>query len=211
MNYRRIAALITAIWLIALLACCGKTEKTKGPDTGITAEQADTEGEGTDLAQDSEREETGQKEKMPSMDLFWEDGDICTQFYRLSVPGEWEEDVTCHYFQEPEAGRYELNFVENTSVAATEGTGGRVFSIVLSEDCPEEPPGETYDYLGTLSGEGEELFHVLIVYPEGTQYTEASESSYKKALDIADEAAGRLEGRSGFIFEEGEYPGNTED
>ena len=205
------AGLIAAICFAALLACCGKAEKTKNSDTGSTSHQADAEYANADLEQDSEMEETGQEERKAAMDLFSEDGDICTQFLRLTPPEEWGENVTYHYFQEPEIGRYGLDIVENGSMAATEGVGGRVFSIVLTGDCPEEPPGEAYDYLGILENEEDKLFYVALEYPKGTQYTEGSEESYKRILDTSDEISDRIEGRNGFTFETGEYPGNTEE
>ena len=211
MNLRRLAVPAAALCLIALLACCGKVDNNKKTDTGSTAEKTDTEIASADLALDSEQEETEEEERKASADLYWEDGDICTQYLKLTSCGEWEEDVTCHYFQEPEAGRYVLDIVENSSMAATEGTGGLVYSVVLSESVPEDPPGEDYDYLGTLEKEGEKLFHVLVEYPENPQYTEGSEEAYRKILDTAEGTAGRLEGRNGYNYESGEYPGNTEE
>lgn len=205
------AGLIAAICAAALLTGCGRTENTKKTDTGSTAHQADAEYANADLERDSEREETGQEERKAAMDLFREDGDICTQFLRLTPPEEWEDNVTYHYFQEPEIGRYGLDIVENGSMAATEGVGGRVFSVVLAGECPEEPPGEKYDYLGTLENEEDKLFYVIIEYPEGTQFTEGSEESYKRILDASDGMTDRIEGRNGFTFKTGEYPGNTEE
>jgi hypothetical protein len=211
MNFTRRVFLFAAVCLIAALTCCGKADKTKETDTGSTAEQADTETANTDLSLDSEKEETGEEERKASMDLFWEEGDICTQYIKLTSLGDCKEELTCHYFQDPEEGRYVLDLVENSSMEATEGAGGLVFSVVLAEKCPEEPPGEGYDYLGTLEQEGGKLFHVLIEYPEGAQYTETGEESYNRIMDAARDAAGSLEGRNGYKFKAGEYPGNAEE
>lgn len=211
MNFSKRVFLFAAVCLIAFLTCCGKADKTKETDTGNTAEQADTETANADLSLDSEQEETGEEERKASMDLFREEGDICTQYIKLHSLGEYKDAVTCHYFQDPEEGGYVLDIVENSSMEATEGAGGLVLSVVLAEKCPEEPPGEGYDYLGTLEKEGGKLFHVLIEYPEGAQYTEGSEESYHKIREAARDAAGSLEGRNGYEFKAGEYPGNTEE
>ena len=211
MNSIRRAGLAAVIFLAAVLTCCGKAEKNRETNDGSTAQKADTEIASADLARDSEKEETEEIERKASTDLFLEDGDVCTQFIRLTSYGEWEDEVTFHYFQDPENGRYVLDIVENSSMAATEGAGGLVFSVVLTQNCPEEPPGEDYDYLGTLEKEGGKLFHVLTEYPEGAQYTEGSEEAYRKILDAADGMNGRLEGRNGYKYKAGEYPGNTEE
>ena len=211
MSIMRRAGLIAVVCLAVLLTCCGRTEKDKGTDTGSTAQKADTEIAGADPARDSEQEETEEIERKAAADLFWDNEDICTQFIKLTSYGEWKGDVTCHYFQEPEAERYVLDIVDNSGMAATEGIGGLVYSVVLDVTCPEEPPGEDYDYLGTLEKEGEPLFHVSVEYPDGAQYTEGSEEAYRKIIDTASDIAGRLEGRNGYKFKAGEYPGNTEE
>ena len=211
MNLIRRAGLCAAICLIALCTCCGKAESSGKTDAGSTAEQADAKNENTDLALDSEMEETGQEERKPSTDLFMEDGEICTQFLKLAVPGEWEGNVTFHYFQEPEQGRYELAVMENVRMAATEGAGGRIFSVVLTRDCPEKPPGEDYYYLGTVIKEGEEPFHVIMEYPEDARSFDGNGEQGIRILDTGDEVAGLLKGRNGYTYESGEYPGNTEE
>jgi len=211
MNFTRRVFLFAAVCLIAVLTCCGKADKTKETGAGSTAEQSDTETANTDLSLDSEKEETGEEERKASTDLFWEEGDICTRFIKLTSLREYKEEVTCHYFQDPEEGRYVLDVVENSSMEATEGAGGLVFAVVLDEKCPEEPPGEGYDYLGTLEQEGGKLFHVLTVYPEGAQYTESSEGAYNRIMGAARDTGGSLEGRNGYEFKAGEYPGNAEE
>ena len=211
MSFTRHVFIFTAVCLIAVLTCCGKADKTGKTDTGSTAAQADAETANADLSLDSEQEETGEEERKAPMDFFWEDGDICTQYIKLTSLGEYKGEVTCHYFQDAEEGRYVLDIVENSSMEATEGAGGLVLAVVLSESCPGEPPGEGYDYLGTLKQEGGKLFHVLIEYPEGAQYTEGSEESYRKVLEAVRDTAGHPDGRNGYEFKAGEYPGNAEE
>lgn len=211
MNFLRSAGLSAVICLVALWTSCGRAENTVRTDTGTTAEQADAKNANADLALDSEMEETGQEERKPSTDLFIKDGDIYTQFLKLTVPGEWEGNVTFHYFQEPEEGRYELAVMENDRMTATEGTGGYVLSVVLTKNCPEKPPGEDYYYLGTLIKEEEDLFHVIMEYPESARSMEGNGEPGIRILDTGDEIAGLLKGRNGYTFETGEYPGNTEE
>lgn len=211
MNRIRRAVWIAAICLISVLTCCGKKEKPTNDAAGSTAEQAGAESADLNLDQDSAKEETGEVERKASMDLYLEDGDICTQFYRLTPPGEWGEDVTFHFFQIPEEGRYVLDIVENSSMAATEGKGGRVFSIVLTDDLPEVKEGEETGYIGTLENEDGQLFHVLAEPASGIQSTEASEEAYSRILNTADRIADCLEGRNGYSFKTGEYPGETEE
>ena len=211
MDLKRRAGLCAAICLIALCTSCGRAENSVKTNAGSTAKEADAKNANADLALDSEKEETGQEERKPSTDLFHEDGGVCTQFLRLTVPEEWEGNVTFHYFQEPEAGRYELAVMENARMAATEGAGGHVLSVVLTENCPEKPPGDDYYYLGTLIKEEEKLFHVIMEYPESARSFEGSTESGIRILDTGDEIAGLLKGRNGYTFETGEYPGNTEE
>lgn len=211
MNRIRRAVWIAAICLIAVLTCCGKKEKPAGDAAGSTAEQAGAESADSDLDQDSANEETGEVERKASMDLYLEDGDICTQFFRLTAPEEWGEDVMFHYFQIPEKGRYSLDIVEYSSMAATEGKGGRVFSIVLTDALPEVEEGDETGYLGTLENGDGQLFHVFIEHASGEQFTETSEEAYGRILNTADRIADCLEGRNGYSFKTGDYPGETKE
>ena len=123
---------------------------------------------------------TLQRRKTPAADLFIEDSDVCVQFMRLHAPEEWKENVTYHYFQDPEAGRYALGIMENSSMTATEGTGGLVFSIVLYEKYTEDRGMESASYLGMLTNEEGAFLYAFLEYPSGTQYTEGTGEAYSR-------------------------------
>ena len=112
--------------------------------------------------------------------------------------------------EETRPGEY-MPVMENDRMTATEGTGGYVLSVVLTKNCPEKPPGEDYYYLGTLIKEEEDLFHVIMEYPESARSMEGNGEPGIRILDTGDEIAGLLKGRNGYTFETGEYPGNTEE
>lgn len=202
-----------AVCLIALVTGCGRTENNdRKEDTASTAVAADTESASEDLEKDPGSEESGEVLETASTDLVWEEGDLCTQYLRLSVPEEWKNGITCHYFQDPASGSYELEIVENESRAATDGVGGSVFSLVLVNDLPEEKDRGESEYLGTLKNPDGALFgHVYIRYPAGMQYTDGSEAAYRRIRDEAGSVAEHLEGRNGYTFEAGEEPGKTEE
>ena len=128
----RVGAATAAICLAAVLTCCGKDDKESSAQAGVTSDRGSAEYADADLETDSEEEETQQEEEQASTDLFFEDGAVCTQFFRLTPPEEWESGVSYHYFQEPEDGRFALDIVEDNSMIATEGVGGFLYSIVLS-------------------------------------------------------------------------------
>ncbi len=202
-----------AVCLIALVTGCGRTENNdRKEDTASTAVAADAESASEDLEKDPGSEESGEVLETASTDLVWEEGDLCTQYLRLSVPEEWKNEITCHYFQDPASGSYELEIVENESRAATDGVGGSVFSLVLVNDLPEEKDRGESEYLGTLKNPDGALFgHVYIRYPAGMQYTDGSEAAYRRIRDEAGSVAEHLEGRNGYTFEAGEEPGKTEE
>lgn len=202
-----------AVCLIALLAGCGKADNNnqKG-DAASTAVQADAESASEDLEKDPGADESGEDLETASTDLVREEGDLCTQYLRFSVPEEWKDNITCHYFQDPANGSYTLEIVENESQAATDGVGGSVFSLVLVNELPEKKNRGDSEYLGTLKDPEGALFgHVYVRYPAGMQYTEVSEAAYRKIRDAAEPVAERLEGRNGFVFETGEEPEETEE
>ena len=91
------------ICLALMLTCCGKGNKGNDAGSGATSGGSSAGSADTDLDTDSEREEAQQDEIYASTDLFFEDGDVCTQFLRLIVPDQFGEDPSFHYFQDPEA------------------------------------------------------------------------------------------------------------
>lgn len=207
----RQAGAIAVLCLAALLAGCGKDSGSEAPGAGATADQIAQESANTDLEQDSAQEMTDQEEIEAATDLFMEDGDVCTQFMRLSVPDEWKGNVNYHYFQDPDTGRYALDVMESSSMTATEGTGGLVFSIVLYDTYPEERGMESAGYLGMLKNEEGEFFYVFLETPGSGQYTEGSEEAYTLVLDTQDRIAGNMEGRNGYKFEAGKDPVKPEE
>ena len=208
MRRNRGTAVIAAAVLAAMLVCCGSDDKGNNAGAAATSDQVSTEYADADLEKDSEQEEADQDEVQASMDLFFEDGDVCTQFFRLILPEEWDGGVSYHYFQEPEAGRYALDIIENSSMTATEGVGGFVYSIALYETYPEERGMENSGYAGMLRSDEGSYYYVFLEFPTGTQYTEGSEEAYRRAADTKSWIAGNIEGRNGYTFEAGKEPEN---
>ena len=167
----------------------------------MSAETADAQ-----LGTDSEKEESAQEEPRASSDLFFEDGSVCTQYLRLTPPEEWGNGVSYHYFQEPESGRYALDIIENSSMIATDGIGGFLYSIVVYETYPEERGMENSGYVGMLNSEENGFCYVFLEFPDGTQYTEGTEEVYKTAADTGSRIAANIEGRNGYTFEAGKEP-----
>ena len=140
----------------------------------------------------------------------FEEGNVCTQFFRLVPPEEWDGGVNYHYFQEPEAGRYALDIIENSSMAATDGVGGLVYSIVLYDTYTEERGMENSGYAGMLRGGDGSFYYVFLEFPAGKQYTDGTEEAYRRAADTKSWIAGNIEGRNGYTFEAGKEPENEE-
>lgn len=204
-------AAAAAIGLALVLTCCGRDNKDNSAETAASSDQ---EADGTADAQlgtDSEKEEAQPEEARASADLYFEDGDVCTQFLRLTPPGEWENGVGYHYFQEPESGRYALDIVEDTSMRATDGVGGLLYSIVVYETYPEERGMENSGYVGMLNSENGGFCYVFLEFPEGTQYTESTQEIYRMAADTGSGIAANIEGRNGYTFEAGKEPETSKD
>ena len=96
--------------------------------------------------------------------------------------------------------------VSSVSMHATEGIGGLIYSIVVNETYPEERGMENSGYVGMLRSEEKGFCYVFLEYPEGTQYTEATEETYKAAADTGSGIAANIEGRNGYSFEAGKEP-----
>ena len=91
------AAVLAAAGLAVMLACCGKGDKTNNAGDGGTSDGLLSEYADTDIEADSEQEENEAEEAAASTDLFFEEGNVCTQFIRLTPPQEWEGGVSYHY------------------------------------------------------------------------------------------------------------------
>ena len=202
----RLTAVIAAFCLAVVLTCCGSDNKDNSAETASSSDQVSAETADAQLGTDSEKEESEQEEPRASSDLFFEDGAVCTQFLRLTPPGEWENGVSYHYFQEPDSGRYALDIVENSSMRATDGIGGLLYSIVVYEKYPEERGMENSAYVGMLNSEDSGFCYVFLEFPDGTQYTEATEEVYRMAADTGNGIAANIEGRNGYTFEAGKEP-----
>ena len=200
------SAAAAAICLAVVLTCCGSDNKENSAGTAGSSDQVSYETADAQLGTDSEKEESEQEEARASSEMFFEDGDVCTQFLRLTPPGEWENGVSYHYFQEPESGRYALDIVENSSMRATDGIGGLLYSIVVYETYPEERGMENSGYVGMLNSEDRGFCYVFLEFPDRTQYTEATEEIYKAAADTGSGIAANIEGRNGYTFEAGKEP-----
>lgn len=205
------AGILTALCLIAVLTCCGRKSSSDNANMFATNDLVAAENASADLEQDSALEEADRDERQAATDLFTEDTDVCVQFMRLHTPEDWEENVTYHYFQEPEAGRYALDIVENSSMTATDGTGGLVFSIVLYEKYTEERGLESASYLGMLTNEEGAFLYAFLEYPSGVQYTEGTVEAYNRVLDQKDMLSGMIEGRNGYTFNTGKDPREQEE
>ena len=206
MARHRSAAVILAVVLAAALISCGRKENGNNTGAGATSDQVSGESADTELDKDSEQEEAAPEEAPASTDLFFDEGDVCTQFIRLTPPEEWDGGVTYHYFQEPDAGRYALDIIENSSMTATDGVGGLVYSLVLYETYPEERGLENSGYAGMLKNGDGAYYYLFLEFPTGTQYTEGTEEAYRRAADTKSWIAGNIEGSSGFSFEAGKEP-----
>ena len=90
------AAAIAALCLTAALTCCGRDNKDNSSETAASYDLEAAETARDQLGTDSEREESEKEEERASTDLFFEDGDACTQFLRLSPAQEWENGVSYH-------------------------------------------------------------------------------------------------------------------
>ena len=201
------AGIVTALCMIAVLTCCGKDDSA---NAFTTSDSVKTETANADLDEDSALEVDDQDERQAASDLFLEENDVCVQFMRLHAPEEWAENVSYHYFQDPEAGRYALDIIENSSMTATEGTGGLVFSVVLYEKYTEERGMESAGYLGMLTNEEGAFMYAFLEYPSGTQYTEGTEEAYRRVLDYKESLPGMIEGRNGYTFGTGKDPREEE-
>ena len=201
-------AVLAAAGLAALLVCCGKEDQSNKAGEAKTSDRIVSEYADTDLSEDSEQEEDEAEKPTASADLFFDEGDVCTQFIRLTPPQEWENGASYHYFQEPEAGRYALDIIENSSMTATDGVGGFVYSIVLYDTYTEERGMENSGYAGMLRGSDGGFYYVFLEFPTGKQYTEGTEDAYRMAADTKSWIAGNIEGRNGYTFEAGKEPEN---
>ena len=210
MRKNRGAAVLAAVFLAVLLLSCGKGGKNNNAGEAGTSDRILSEYADTDLEEDSEQEESEAEEPAASTDLFFEEGDVCTQFFRLTPPEEWNSGVNYHYFQEPETGRYALDIIENSSMAATDGVGGFVCSIVLYDTYTEERGMENSGYAGMLRGGDGSFYYVFLEFPAGKQYTDGTEEAYRRAADTKSWIAGNIEGRNGYTFEAGKEPENEE-
>ena len=210
MRKNRGAAVLAAVFLAVLLLSCGKVGKNNNAGEAGTSDRILSEYADTDLEEDSEQEESEAEEPAASTDLFFEEGDVCTQFFRLTPPEEWNSGVNYHYFQEPETGRYALDIIENSSMAATDGVGGFVYSIVLYDTYTEERGMENSGYAGMLRGGDGSFYYVFLEFPAGKQYTDGTEEAYRRAADTKSWIAGNIEGRNGYTFEAGKEPENEE-
>ena len=206
MRWFRRTAFIAVICLAVILTCCGSDDKENSAETASSSDQVSAETADARLGTDSEKEESEQEEPKASSDLFFEDGGVCTQFLRLTPPGEWENGVSYHSLPEPEFGRYALDIVEDSSMKATDGVGGLLYSIVVYETYPEERGMENSAYVGMLNSEENGFCYVFLEFPEGTQYTEATEEVYRMAADTGSGIAANIEGRNGYTFEAGKEP-----
>ena len=206
MARHQIAAVFLTVLLAAALTGCGRKENGNNAGAAGTSDQVSAESADTELDEDSEQEETAPEEARASEDLFFDEGDVCTQFLRLTPPEEWAGGVTYHYFQEPEAGRYALDLIENSSMTATDGVGGFVYSLVLYETYPEERGLENSGYAGMLRSEEGSYYYLFLEFPSGMQYTEGSEEAYRRVADTKSWIAGNIEGRNGYTFEAGKEP-----
>lgn len=205
------AGILMALCLITVLTGCGKNGSNDSADAYATNDLVAAENASADLEQDSALEVADREDRQAATDLFIEDADVCIQFMRLHAPEEWKENVTYHYFQDPEAGRYALGIMENSSMTATEGTGGLVFSIVLYEKYTEERGMESASYLGMLTNEEGAFLYAFLEYPSGTQYTEGTGEAYSRVLDYKDSLSGMIEGRNGYTFNTGKDPREQEE
>lgn len=206
MHRLRVTAVTAAFCLAVMLSSCGRDNKENNAEAASSSDQVSEQAPEDELGTDSEKEVSEEEEARASTDLFFEDGAVCTQFFRLTPPEEWGDGVSYHYFQEPETGRYALAIVENSSMHATEGIGGLIYSIVVNETYPEERGMENSGYVGMLRSEEKGFCYVFLEYPEGTQYTEATEETYKAAADTGSGIAANIEGRNGYSFEAGKEP-----
>lgn len=210
MRRNRGAAVLAAACLAMLLVCCGKGDNSNNAGEAGTSDRILSEYADSDLEEDSEQETDAAEEHTASTDLFFEEGNVCTQFFRLVPPEEWDGGVNYHYFQEPEAGRYALDIIENSSMAATDGVGGLVYSIVLYDTYTEERGMENSGYAGMLRGGDGSFYYVFLEFPAGKQYTDGTEEAYRRAADTKSWIAGNIEGRNGYTFEAGKEPENEE-
>lgn len=204
------AGIVIALCLIAVLTCCGRKDSSDNANAFTTDDGIRTESASADLEQDSAQEVDDKDERQASSDLFMEEKDVCVQFMRLHTPEAWQDNVSYHYFQDPEAGRYALDIMENSSMTATEGTGGLVFSIVLYEKYTEERGMESASYLGMLTNEDGAFLYAFCEYPAGTQYTEGTKEAYMQVQDCKDGLSGMIEGRNGYTFNTGKDPREEE-
>ena len=208
MRKNRGTAVLAAAVLAALLICCGKDDQSNNAGEAGTSDRIVSEHADTDLEEDSEQEEDEAEEPTASTDLFFDEGDVCTQYFRLTPPEEWENGAAYHYFQEPESGRYALDIIESSSMTATDGVGGFVYSIVLYDTYPEERGMENSGYAGMLRSSDSSFYYVFLEFPSGKQYTEGTEEAYRTAADTKSWIAGNIEGRNGYTFEAGKEPEN---
>jgi len=204
--------LITAMLCSAVLmtGCSGNSPKTGNTENGSTGEETAAEIESEDLDEDTAGEETEPEHETAPRDLVIDGSDIYTQFFHLSAPEEWEQNVSCHYFQDPEQNRYALDIVEYNSMIATEGTGGLVYSIVLYEKYEEERGMESSKYLGMLKNEEGRFLYVFLEYPRNAGDPGSAEGARRMILDFEDQIPEHLEGRNGFDFTSGQDTDHAE-
>lgn len=211
-RFRMTAAAAALCAAVALTGCGGGGGNTGNHSgEGSTGNLIAAENEERDEERDDQGEDSEEEEVKPGNDLKVSGTDLYTQYFHLTVPQDWQEHVSYHYFQDPEAGRYALDLIESGVMTASEGTGGLAYSIVVYRGYGEEKEkGDTSRFLGMLEKEDGSYLYVFLEFPDGSGGAAEADEAFRSVLDYEDMIPAHLEGVSDYTFRPGDKPEEKE-
>ena len=120
---------------------------------------------------------------------------------------DWQDHVSYHYFQDPEAGRYALDIIETGAMTAAEGEGGLAYSVVIYRGYGEEKEkSDQSRFLGMLEKEDDSYLYVFLEFPGNSAHIKDSEETYRSVLDYEDMIPAHMEGVNDYTFRPGGKP-----
>ena len=174
---------------------------------GSTGNLIAADNEERDEERDYRGEENEEEEVKPGTDLKVSGTDLYTQFFHLTVPEDWQDHVSYHYFQDPEAGRYALDIIETGAMTAAEGEGGLAYSVVIYRGYGEEKEkSDQSRFLGMLEKEDDSYLYVFLEFPGNSAHIKDSEETYRSVLDYEDMIPAHMEGVNDYTFRPGGKP-----
>lgn len=207
MEKKAFCLLLAGVLMLAVVGC-GQSKRSSESSLAATEGSEEIQPDADTGESDGETEDSSEAEQQSAEmsgqatnDLKLDGATVSTQFYQVTVPDSWRYNVNYHYYQNPEEGIYTLEIFEISSVKASQGQKGLVFSITLHRSYPEEPDTLPDDYLGLLKNEEGTYYYVAFDYPGSSQYEDSSEAAYEAVRSGAEQVKGTIEGLNGYTFE----------